>query len=844
MKKIILLASFVISSAALSAQCVIQPFSLQKTISISDLIIEGTVLEKQSFWDAGHQNIYTSNTILVHKLFNGTLSEKRIELITEGGTVGMKMHRSDPSLQVKKGEMGIFLLRKCTIEVPDNIKSNENDDYQPSASLQSFLRYDLEENIAYGYFYSYQGIESLLFPKIESFTGKKYQVVSDNEREYFPIKSLSAPIIDSFSRDTITAGTGSKLTIYGSNFSFSRGSNGRVMFTDPDYGDGRFYDELLDANYVSWSNSKIEVIVPSKSGTGKVKVVNAANESGTSSSIITVLYAHQNVLYGRADLGLDTSYHQIDLINLNGKGGYSWQFNSTFRSNFNAVNAFLRSMETWRCNTLVNWDLGDDTSLDVTADDNVNIVRWTTFSDNRLGVCWSRFGGCFSAGPVVHWHAEELDIEFDKDRNWYFGEDKPQTSQYDFQSVASHELGHGHQMGHVINSQKMMHYSISIGERKSDLHTDDIACGEYIRDKSKAKNPCGPGPLVPIKAEDCNITRPKAALSANKTTVCPGDTVTFSEMSEGVVNNYIWDFGPGADLASSNGAGPYKVTYSQPGTVKATLIVTNDFGADTAVVEIVVQQPAPDMPEVFLFDTLICSGIISYTINTVERATSYQWTVPGGGGTIEGSNGDTTVSVRWTNSGIHTIEVVASNSCGVSAPRVADVRVLLTTAADFTYLATGRTVTFTNLSTGEGDFVWRFGDGDSSTQFNPVHEYQLAGVYAVEFHIKNACSEDSKTETIQVNWGVGIKESNASSVIDVFPNPATRTITCVIKGNMQDWNTIEITDLTGKVILSEPVNGRAEIAMDLEKVSEGMYLLILKGGESTFSGYKLIVSPE
>lgn len=40
-------------------------------------------------------------------------------------------------------------------------------------------------------------------------------------------------------------------------------------------------------------------------------------------------------------------------------------------------------------------------------------------------------------------------------------------------------------------------------------------------------------------------------------------------------------------------------------------------------------------------------------------------------------------------------------------------------------------VTFTNLSTSSTDYLWDFGDGNTSTDFEPVHIYAAEGTYTV-----------------------------------------------------------------------------------------------------------------
>jgi len=41
------------------------------------------------------------------------------------------------------------------------------------------------------------------------------------------------------------------------------------------------------------------------------------------------------------------------------------------------------------------------------------------------------------------------------------------------------------------------------------------------------------------------------------------------------------------------------------------------------------------------------------------------------------------------------------------------------------------TVTFANASTGTTSYLWDFGDGETSTEFEPTHHYNQAGVYTV-----------------------------------------------------------------------------------------------------------------
>ena len=85
--------------------------SLVERTTLSDLVIEGTVIASESFWNEEHTAIFTHNTVEVSKLFKGEISSTgTIELITNGGTVEDQFQLVTHSFQVSKGEEGIFFL--------------------------------------------------------------------------------------------------------------------------------------------------------------------------------------------------------------------------------------------------------------------------------------------------------------------------------------------------------------------------------------------------------------------------------------------------------------------------------------------------------------------------------------------------------------------------------------------------------------------------------------------------------------------------------------------------------------------------------------------------------------
>ena len=63
----------------------------------------------------------------------------------------------------------------------------------------------------------------------------------------------------------------------------------------------------------------------------------------------------------------------------------------------------------------------------------------------------------------------------------------------------------------------------------------------------------------------------------------------------------------------------------------------------------------------------------------------------------------------------------------------------------------GNPVTFTNLTNaGTWNWLWKFGDGTTSTQQHPIHNYTTLGDFSVSLTVSNANCSDSTKRTVSV----------------------------------------------------------------------------------------------
>jgi len=166
-------------------------------------------------------------------------------------------------------------------------------------------------------------------------------------------------------------------------------------------------------------------------------------------------------------------------------------------------------------------------------------------------------------------------------------------------------------------------------------------------------------------------------------------------------------------------------------------------------------------------------------------------------------------------------------------------------AADFTASPlTGLaplTVTFTNASSGgPTDFIWYFGDGDTSHLQNPVHTYTTPGLFTVKLLAWNSMSSDSleMIDYIQVSSSVSEIDLNAS--FKVFPNPVKDGILSISSPLLPVKNII-MKDLSGRTLLQQSGLNAYTSSLQVMDMPKGIYLLQAQLSNGSIVNRKLVL---
>lgn len=470
------------------AQCALYEVYLEQKVNESQNVIEGEVIAQQCFKSALVNKIFTLNTIKVYTVLKGKVPEE-IYIVTAGGRLNNQIEIASSLLSLNIGSIGLFFLNKELADPALQVKEV----HQVFASSQGFYQYNLPEMLVLDEFNIYSNAGYEFYQMLE----KLYQL-KVNER-YLPLDwgnnnmNNRLTIINNFSPTKANAGVGEQITINGFGFGSSRG-NSKVLFKSADDGFGA--EIAAEApQYISWSDTKIVVAIPSKAGTGKIAVDLGVVKAQSNANL--------QIDYAIINTGSDASIYAPRHVARNANKGYIWHMNVNFAADSIANANFLVSFKKWRCKTFINWSIGNNTTINSSARDTLSVISYDENNElpvGVLGLCYGYYSGC----SADDWYIEEQDMLFRKSDLWHFGDGAISTNQLDFQSVALHELGHAHQLAHVNNNVDLMHYSIGFGIQKRNIESSNFEAAQWIMNKSLESDLCDKKKMQLLDSDLCN----------------------------------------------------------------------------------------------------------------------------------------------------------------------------------------------------------------------------------------------------------------------------------------------------------------------------------------------------
>ncbi|MFK7946656.1 MAG: T9SS type A sorting domain-containing protein [Saprospiraceae bacterium] len=121
-------------------------FAYGRTVPLSDrvqnaeLVFEGKIVDRESFWNETHTRIFTKNTVAVSRMFKGE-PQQFIEIISQGGIVGNDFEFISHATSFELDAEGVFFCK--------NFTTHHNDHLLMINGMSGFIVYDRQLHETY-----------------------------------------------------------------------------------------------------------------------------------------------------------------------------------------------------------------------------------------------------------------------------------------------------------------------------------------------------------------------------------------------------------------------------------------------------------------------------------------------------------------------------------------------------------------------------------------------------------------------------------------------------------------------------------------------------------------------
>lgn len=263
------------------------------------------------------------------------------------------------------------------------------------------------------------------------------------------------------------------------------------------------------------------------------------------------------------------------------------------------------------------------------------------------------------------------------------------------------------------------------------------------------------------QGEDYSIVfdAPKPYFKADKLSACIGETIVFTDTTDGLSASWDWDFGVDATPRFVSGQGPHSVKYSSAGAKSVRLRINGtDSIRKNAYITI---NASPDPMTILKTGSNVgCEGrnITLAARNKNGVPFVVQWQKNGANLTGKTDTLLTFSSLLQADSGLYQA-VLNNNGCKVTSSTV-KITVYAKPKVSFTVdsgaqCLKNNSFNYTNTSSiaqGSSSYLWRLGDGNTQTTTHASRTYAAAGTYTVKLIANsNLGCKDSAQRNVTVH---------------------------------------------------------------------------------------------
>lgn len=337
--------------------------------------------------------------------------------------------------------------------------------------------------------------------------------------------------------------------------------------------------------------------------------------------------------------------------------------------------------------------------------------------------------------------------------------------------------------------------------------------------------------------------------------------VTLVNNSTGTGNNYFWDFGDGTTSTTSS------LYFTHQYTANGSYVIKLDVYSPSNTV-----TPCSSTQNTFAINcaSLTCQAAYSYTSNANCNGAFFVNNSTGAGNTYFWDFGDGTTNITTSSAwfahyfpanGSYVVKLDVYSPSNTVTPCSSIQHTLSINCATLACQANSQFTLFAdtanagnyfayNSSTGNGtlSYLWNFGDGNTSTQQYPFHQYAVPGQYVVCLQVTSTTGTVSCSDTYCDSSSVhrmaagfqmssisvipqtvtGIKQNELVKSLAAYPNPFNDELAIEVELNSNTSNiSYEVYDALGKVVLKNKITDSKTI-LNTSALNNGFYFLSVK----------------
>lgn len=271
--------------------------------------------------------------------------------------------------------------------------------------------------------------------------------------------------------------------------------------------------------------------------------------------------------------------------------------------------------------------------------------------------------------------------------------------------------------------------------------------------------------------------------------------------------------------------------FSGPGNKIITVSLTSTNGCTDTLTQKIVIKPKANAD--FIANDVCETDSVVFK-NVSKDATGYKWKF--GDGNISNIESPKHIYDIGGVSKTFNVSLVAIVANGCSDSITKAISINANPVSDFSFIINQSKVDFKANQSGNTNYNWKFGNGDSATTSNKDYSYtypKLTGKYTACLKTINAANCFSET-CQKISITVGVSTISKPTGFKIYPNPNTGSFTVEINKPTNEVS-IEVYDILGNLIKTvETIPSKISYSIEMN-VAEGIYLVKVKNGAEVWT---------